>query len=391
MKVLGVEADGRLLRLTGACFLAYAVVSGMITQIGVVSGPMAEHFGVPLTAAGARMGWIGTGILIGTLTSLVAFEVLSLRQAFLACYVTAAAALGAGAAADTFAFLPVAFVIAGIGGGLGLCAAAVCLSLLFEARHRASALLVTDLCFALTGSLIPPLAAMLIGGGGRWDASYLVVAGIAVLILGLAAGARFPPTAREADVPLTDERPPAAAWLCGVGLFLFLLGQASMQLWLPTWMEARFGADLGSGAAAIGRFWTGMALGQGALVFLLTFAPLRLWLTGTLVLAVLASSTVWLSPDADRVPLGMLALGVTSAGILKLTISGASELVGHPQRVVSALMAAAALGTAVGPFLSSGIVEATEPLRALQFSTVCQAGTLLCIGLALGTRRLQDG
>ena len=390
MNILGRPLDAGLAALTLACFLAYAVVSGLITQIGVVSGPMAEHFGVPLTDAGARLGFLGTGILIGTLASLAAFEVLSLKRAFLLCYVTAAAGLGFGALANDYDVLPVFLLIAGAAAGLGLCAAAVCLALLFEARHRATALLATDLCFALTGALIPTLAAAFIGAGLRWDASYLAVAGIAAMILLLVMPARFPPTAKEADVPLTAERPPLGAWLCGAGLFLVLLGQASMQLWLPTWMGAEFDAPLAAGAGAISRFWTGMAIGQAALVVLLAFAPLRIWLTGTLAVAVIASVAVWNAQSAEDVALRMLLLGVANAGILKLTISAASEMLSHPQRIVSALLAAAALGTAVGPFLSSVLVEADGPLSALQFSTLCQFGTLACIAPALWRARSAD-
>lgn len=387
MKILAVALDARMAGLALACFLAYAIVSGMLTQIGVVSGPMAAHFDVPLTAAGARLGFLGTGILFGTLASLVVFETLSLRQAFLLCYATAALALVAGAAADRFELLPWSFLVAGAGAGLGLCAAAVCLSLLFEARHRATALLVTDLCFALTGTLMPLLAATLIGGGARWDASYLVVAGSAGLVFLLALGVRFPPTAREASITLTDDRPPPAAWLCGGALFLFLLGQASLQLWLPTWLETRFASDLDGGANAVSRYWTGMALGQATLVVLLRFAPLRSWLVGTLALSVLASAAVWLAPDAGTVALAMLGLGLVNAGVLKLTIAGAAELVRHPQRVVSALLAASALGTALGPFLSSTLVEASVPIRALQLTTACQLGTFLCIAAALRPTR----
>ncbi|MEE4300242.1 MAG: MFS transporter [Pseudomonadales bacterium] len=390
MKALGVPLDARLIGLAAACFLAYGIVSGLLTQIGVVSGPMAGHFEVPLTAAAARLGFIGTGVLLGTLASLVAFELLSLRQAFLCCYATAAAALVAGAFLDRFAALPAVFLVAGAAAGLGLCAAAVCLSLLFEARHRATALLITDLCFALTGTLMPLLAAALIGGGARWDTSYLVVAGLAGLVCLLALGIRFPPTAREASITIADDHPPLAAWCCGVGLFLFLLGQASLQLWLPTWLEERFGADLAAGAGAVSRYWTGMAIGQATLVVLLRFAPLRRWLLGTLLLSVFASSAVWLASDASLVAIAMLGLGLVNAGVLKLTIAGAAELVRHPQRVVSALLAASALGTALGPFLSSSLVEVSTPLRALQLTTACQLGALLCIAPALRPRNLNS-
>lgn len=71
MKFLGRPLEAGLVALTLACFLAYAVVSGLITEIDVVSGPLAEHFDVALTDASARLGFLGTGILIGTRASLV--------------------------------------------------------------------------------------------------------------------------------------------------------------------------------------------------------------------------------------------------------------------------------------------------------------------------------
>ena len=69
------------LRLTCACLLSYFIVAGLISQIGAISGPMAAHFGQPLTDVAARFSSLSSGIMLGTLLSLVWFEWVGLRRA----------------------------------------------------------------------------------------------------------------------------------------------------------------------------------------------------------------------------------------------------------------------------------------------------------------------
>ena len=67
-------------------------------------------------------------------------------------------------------------------------------------------------------------------------------------------------------------------------------------------------------------------------------------------------------------------------------LSFATQLVRVPTpRLVSSLLLGATLGTAVSPWVTSRIVEATSNYTILQFSTACYA--LLAVLLLIALRR----
>ena len=386
-----VQLDINLLRLTLLCFLAYAVISGLISQIGTVSGSLAQHYSVSISASAASFGYLSTGTLIGTFLSVFAFEWLSLKRAFLLCYSIAALGILSIAYVDQWTWLPIAWLVAGGSAGLGLCAAAVCLSALYTGRARATALLSTDMFFAGTGALISPLAASMIDKGGHWYDSYLILAIACVVMVAVSAYSCFPLTAKEtktADGLLPKGVP---VWLCGAGLFAYLLGQVVMLIWLPNYMQTALGADLGQSAATIGRYWTGMVIGQVMLVLLLPKVPVHK-LLGTIVgLSIIASVPLWTSTSATQIGLFAILLGVCNAGILKLTIAHAATLVRHPQRAVTMMLVCGGAGQAVAPFLSSVLVEVMAAKSALLLTTFCYLLAAVAIGRAVSMHRTVSG
>ena len=66
-------------RITLASFLAYFVMSGMLAPIGIVSAPLAAHFGLPVTTVTAGFGWLTVGILVGAVIAWFSFERGTLR------------------------------------------------------------------------------------------------------------------------------------------------------------------------------------------------------------------------------------------------------------------------------------------------------------------------
>ena len=61
-------------RITLTSFLAYAVMAGMLSQIGIMIGPIAEHYAMQTTEVASQFSWLTVGILLGSLTSLGIFD-----------------------------------------------------------------------------------------------------------------------------------------------------------------------------------------------------------------------------------------------------------------------------------------------------------------------------
>jgi TsgA-like MFS transporter len=385
----GRQAPANRLRLTLASFLSYFILAGLISQIGVITAPMAAHFDRSLTEVAGQFTWLSMGISAGALLSLVYFEWSGLRRSFLACYSLAGLALLSLVFVNHWALVGPALAVVGVFGGLGLNASAVTLALSYSETQRPRILLITDLCFAAAGIVMAPLAAKLIAQGLPWSASYALLALMAGLLLVLASCSEFPPSAREAGHVVSGHSWPPAAWLCGLGLMFYLFGQVTMLIWLPTDATMRLGADSAEGASLISRYWSGMAIGQLILVVALRSLPLRGLLAVIAALSVLASLALWLSDRLSLLMLGITALGLCNAGVLKLSLSFGATLVQHPQRIVTALLFCGSFGQAVCPYLSARFVAQFDSTAALQLTSGCLLLVALCLIAATAWPRSQ--
>ena len=72
--------------ITLISFLAYFVMSGMLSSIGIITGPMASYFELPVTEVTARFSWLTLGILVGSILALVVFDWLSLKKIVILLY-----------------------------------------------------------------------------------------------------------------------------------------------------------------------------------------------------------------------------------------------------------------------------------------------------------------
>ena len=128
---------------------------------------------------------------------------------------------------------------------------------------------------------------------------------------------------------------------------------------------------MGMFAAQIFVAWWVMKIGVRKLVMIssitTTLFSIPLWFYGDMqVLLILA--TIW---------------GFANLGLLKITLSFATQLVRVPTaRLVSSLLLGATVGTAVSPWVTSRIVVATDNHFVLQFGTGCYAIMTLLLFVA---------
>ncbi len=360
-------------RITLASFLAYFVMSGMLAPIGIVSAPLAEHFGLPVTTVTAGFGWLTVGILVGAVIALFAFERGTLRALTIVLYTAIAAAIALAAAIDTPAALRATLGIVGVACGIGLAAAALAISLTYTPARRASALVATDACFSVAGIVTAWLATLAVARAWPWWSAYAFVAGVAACVVALAAASRYPAVPRH-DTTLHSGRWPLGVWLCVATLFLYTLGQQSLLFWLPNHLAEAHGIDPSRAGGVVGQFWTGMFIAQlvvTALVLRTGARPIALVAVAT---TCLGSVPLWIVTDIDALLWLSLAWGFANLGLLKVVLSFATELLSvTPPRLVSLMLLGATSGTAVAPRVSSAIVEAAGTLTVLQFGTGCYA------------------
>jgi TsgA-like MFS transporter len=372
-------------RITLVSFLAYFIMSGMLSPIGIVSGPMAEYFDLPVTEITNKFSWLTLGILIGSGFALVAFDVLTIKILMLIVYGVLSVSLFSMLVSPSLDIVGLALGAIGVGCGIDLAGAATIISSTYDENSRASMLVITDGCFSVAGIVVSYIAIYLIGQQFHWAGPYGFVGLIAVLVFGLSLLSKFPEYKPEVSVEQTQQSSvwPISVWLCIGGLFLYTLGQYSLLWWLPNYAETALGVEPGKAGEMVGQFWSGMFVAQIFVAWwVFKIGVKRLVIIGAIA-TTLGSIPLWLVTDIDHLVALAFVWGLANLGLLKIMISFGSLMIPNPPpRLISAFLFGATSGTAVSPFVTSQIVELFSNDTVLQFGTACYVLLTILVLLA---------
>jgi TsgA-like MFS transporter len=381
-------------RITLISFLAYFIMSGMLSPIGIIMGPMAEHFDQPVTAIASLFSWLTFGILLGSMLALVVFDWLALKPLLLLLYGALTLSLINLSIFDDLQIIALALGIVGVCCGIGLAGAATIISTTYEADRRASMLVITDGSFSIAGIICSSVAIYLLSRQVPWFGAYVFVAMIGVVVVLLTLVSRFPsrepsrePSKEPRKETFGEARWPLSVWLCIGSLFLYTLGQYSLLWWLPTYIESALMVPREQAGEVVSQFWTGMFVAQLFVAWwVLKIGVQRLMIIGS-ISTCLCSIPLWLVSDIDGLLILAFIWGVANLGLLKIIISFATLTVSAPTpRLVSGLLLGATLGTAVSPWVTSYIVEYASSYFVLQFGTACYLSLSVLLAIASRAR-----
>lgn len=367
-------------RVTLVSFLAYFVMSGALSPIGIVVGPMAEHFGRPVTEIAALFSWLTMGILVGSIAALFVFSWLRIRTLMLILYVLVTLSFGSLMVLDSLQLIGLALGLIGVCCGIGLAGAASTISAMYESERRASMLVITDGAFSVAGIAVSWVAVYLLAREFHWATAYQLVTFVAVVIVLLSLVSRFPESHSDVEPIIADDKSagvaqrywPIPVFLCIAALFLYTLGQYSLLWWLPNYYETTLNIDRDRTGAVVGQFWSGMFAAQ----IFVAWWVYKIGVTRLLVLACIGTTVfsipLWLYEKSDGLLILAFVWGFANLGLLKITISFATLVVDVPSpRLISALLLGATSGTAVSPWITSRLVESAGNYTVLQFGTLC--------------------
>ena len=146
-----------LIRVTLISFLAYAVMSGMLAQIGILIGPISQHFGKETTIVSNQFSWLTVGILVGSVISLFIFDHVKIKTLNLLVFTAIILAIVGFYTVDLYWVNSILLGIIGTGCGIALPAAAIVISRVYTPERRATMLVITDASFSLSGTFCTAL------------------------------------------------------------------------------------------------------------------------------------------------------------------------------------------------------------------------------------------
>ena len=266
-------------------------------------------------------------------------------------------------------------------------------------RHGSSKLLNLSQVFHCLGAIGTPYAiAVLLHREVSWRLIFTIL-GLATLTIGLTftlvsrhrvpgprpAGAATEGAGRVERVN-TIETPRWIPWLILAAMFVYVINEISLASWVSPYFEEFFHISADSAAWRLGTFWTGLVLGRLLMLVLpdrLTVLPaLVIGSTGMVGGCILLS--VIRGPDSATAVVVLVGL---AAGPVWPAIVSLSKHAGRSTRFTAAVIAAGALGAALGP-LCSAIVIRYLGLRHFfpALSCGCLALVILAVGLRGGLR-----
>ncbi|MGJ8563708.1 MAG: MFS transporter TsgA [Alphaproteobacteria bacterium] len=373
-------------QITLTSFLAYFLMSSVISQLGIVSGSMALYFDISVGEATALFSYLTTGLLFGSLVAMISFTPLGLKSNILFASALLIAALTCLWKIPHLLLIPAAFTVIGLSCGLLMSAATVVITWCYSDKHRAQMLLITDSFYSSAGVVTGLFAGHMIGRGAYWGSSYILALCVSALILVLALFSKYPSDSLPAD---GNEPAPSGPWppsmlLIGLAIFVYIASFILIYAWVPNYATQAFSATPEQGGALVGRLFSGMFFGQIATFFLVFVLKFR-WLITVLAIAALgATCGLWMSETLPQLMVTMLCLGLLTGGILKLLLTLGTLTTPNPSaRMISFLFFCTAIGSSFAPAAGAKIVSMYGEKTALMTVSGGYAVTVIILVTAL--------
>lgn len=372
-------------RLTLIAFLSYMIMSGLLTQAGVILNAIAVQLDMSAARTVSIFSWLTGGALIGTLLSMYLYTRFSVRRLLITTYsvllllgVVLPLLTGAG-----YSTLAAVFLGLGVCCGCGLSGGAVIISRIYRAQRRASAFIATDCAFSAAGFIFPTLAGWLLVKELDWTLSYLAVASLAIIILLLAATSAFPDAQHAASTARCDEPAPERETalmqfkriltprvVCfAIGVCLYLIAQTTFLTWAPNYLMAYFDAQPEVAGQVVGNYWGFSIVGLLTSVVLVNFIPTRIMLLVVSGIAIACTTAFLLIESVETFLTLGLAFGLLTTCIYKIAISvGTQQIADSPPMLVTLMLFSGSIGSTLAPVVSGLVVDSSDEKGALMLA-----------------------
>lgn len=365
--------------------LAFGIV---LTTLGAVLPSVIPRFGLDTTAAGALLLLMSFGILVGS----VVFGPMVDRYGYKGMLLSSATLIVVGlegiALAPSVAWLRVAILVVGFGGGI-INGGTNALVADVSTESRGSGLSLLGVFFGIGAVGVPFTLGSLVG---RFSyAAVIAGAGAVVLVpIVLTVVTRFPAAKQERGFPIADAgrllRDPLIL-LFGAMLFL----ESGMEITVGGWTATFFRMELGLAADralyVLSLYWFGMMVARMALGWLLRRAAPARVLLGCLTMAIVGALLLVSTHSVGIAAGGVFLIGAGFAASYPVILAFAgdryAELSGTAFGVI---MVISLTGGTIMPYVT-GALGAAYGLR-LSFLIVPAALVLFASLLAVATRRM---
>jgi len=377
------------LKIVVICLFASFVISGLLNPIGLIGGPVAESFGIPVTVAVARFGYFTIGVFVGYIASFHIFDYMKLKHVVVIGYSIIVASIACLYLFDHVLVFTVCLFLVGVAASIEVCGASTLVSWLWDGKSRQSVLLAQDAMFNAGGIVFTAITTAFLSREFHWASTYLVVACIALLVSLTATTTRI-----EQKHQRGSDSEIVTTWNIGIitvgfSVLLFMTAKISIFIWMPQYVEQAYGAGISQSGRLMQNIFVG-ALG-GSLIGTYIVAKIRIdyFLAGMLLIG---ASGMWFMLAASNLHT-VLLLGYAVGASVGATFNGymgfgLSFVQSPTHKNVAYVLLAGGVGSAIAPLFSSKIVALTGTVAsALYACFIIQIVVLITVLLLAALRR----
>lgn len=340
------------------CLIASFVMSGFLNPIGLISEPVSQSLGIPITEAVARFGYFTVGVFFGYLVSFFVFDFIRLRLVVIFGYGLLMLAVGGLFLFENDAAMKFFLFVIGMLASVQVCGASTLVSSLWRDKPRQTMLIGQDAAFNGGGILFTSLTTWFIASGFHWGATYTLVAIITLIIALVASVTDFKSKSSVYNdlAGRTEWNPRILA--VGGSVMLFMLSKISIFIWAPLYVEQAFDAGIVQAGRILTNIFIGAFFGSLLGTYIVSRIRIEYFLITMLIVGATSLGSMLSSPDLQLVlTLGYFLGASIGATFNGYTSFGLSFVVNPTHKNVAYLLIAGGIGSALAPWFSSEIVK----------------------------------
>ena len=340
------------------CLVASFVMSGFLNPIGLISEPVSQALGIPITEAVARFGYFTFGVFFGYLISYFVFDFIRLRIVVILGYVFLMLVVAGLFLFENDAAMKSFLFVIGMLASIQVCGASTLVSSLWKEKPRQTMLIGQDAAFNGGGILFTSLTTWFIASGFHWGATYTLVAIITLIIALVASVTDFKSKSSVYNdlTGRTEWNPRILA--VGGSVMLFMLSKISIFIWAPLYVEQAFDAGIVQAGRILTNIFIGAFFGSLLGTYIVSRIRIEFFLITMLIVGATSLGSMLSSPDLQLVlTLGYFLGASIGATFNGYTSFGLSFVVNPTHKNVAYLLIAGGIGSALAPWFSSEIVK----------------------------------
>ena len=348
------------LRLSLICILIYVVVAGFVTQIGLLTGPIASAYNKEVTSTTAIFSFLTGGFLAGTFAAYFLLDYIRIKPMVLGYGLLLIISVLGILFIENYSVLPVFLGIIGFVTGISTCIAGIVVGRLWEAKKRESFFIGLDAAYNLGGVFFPFITTYILLRQLPWTYCLLAVVVFVVIILYLSLQSGFSNINPDKNMPASQEK---VEWnsgiiIAGVSLFLVIHGKYSIILWLPQYAQNVLALGPEEAGKLISSVFSTALIGSVAGIYIVSKIRIMYFICAALLTGTLSGLLFTFVDSYASAVLIAATFGLAVSVLYNVFVVYGLNFVSQPShKHISFIIVSSGIAATIAPYSSSLIVK----------------------------------